>query len=124
MVSCSTAKKKDAESSSSQSQPAAKLVAEKDAHVKSSKKKTKEAAVAASDSKAASAHASGGALHCKSGSDERMLEVVAEGPGCKMMYTKGGEASSVATAKSGTTHCQEVFDRIHNKLQGAGYTCQ
>ena len=115
-VGCASAKKK--EDDKAKADPAAKVVAEKSNIVKD--KKTKVEAATSTSVKAGA-----GAVQCKgAGGDDRVLEVVAEGGGCKTVYTKGGQPNNVATSQSGTQHCQEVSDRILGKLQAAGFNCQ
>lgn len=114
-VGCASAHKKDGDKPGKEA--AAKVVHEKSNVVKD--KKAKPAATTATHAKAGA-----GAVTCKGGGDERVLEVVAEGSGCKTIYTKGGQANSIATSANGTQHCQEVSDRVLAKLQAAGFNCQ
>ncbi len=67
--------------------------------------------------------ASGSAILCKKGSDERKLEIITANNGCQLAYTKLGETSNVASAASGTEYCDTVSKRIQGKLADAGYTC-
>jgi hypothetical protein len=116
-VGCASAHKKEGDKTG-KGDAAAKVVSEKSNVVKDKKAKAAAAATTTTAAKAA------GAVTCKSGGDERVLEVVAEGGGCKTMYTKGGQANSVATSGNGTQHCQDVSDKILAKLQAAGFNCQ
>jgi len=92
--------------------------------VKSRTKSKTETETAPTEAKDA-AGASGATVTCKAAGDERLIEVVStEGGGCEVKYTKGGAASIVATANSGTDHCQTVADKIKGNLTGAGYACE
>jgi hypothetical protein len=61
---------------------------------------------------------------CKSGSDERILKISAVDAGCNLDYTKGGSTNSVATQKQGQAKCEEVRDKIKEKLTASGYQCE
>jgi hypothetical protein len=73
---------------------------------------------------AASGTSGATSLTCKSGDDERKLEIAADNGGCKLNYTKAGSASAIASQKQGDAKCQEVFERIQKKLVAAGYDCK
>lgn len=60
---------------------------------------------------------------CQNGSDQRKLSTVAQGEGCELHYEKFGNDQTVATAVSGTGHCEEVRGRIVDKLTAAGFDC-
>ncbi len=61
---------------------------------------------------------------CKSGSDERVLKISDVQGGCNLEYTKAGNTSSVATQKNGQTKCEEVRNKIKEKLAASGYQCE
>jgi hypothetical protein len=67
---------------------------------------------------------SGDSVTCSHGSEERTLEIKAKDSGCELVYTKGGNANSIATAANGKQHCQDVSTKIQGKLTGAGFTCK
>lgn len=71
-----------------------------------------------------SAQALAEAITCESKGDTRKLEIIAEGEGCKLDYTKAGAATTVATQKKGDEKCKEVSDKIKAKLEAAGYVCK
>ena len=61
---------------------------------------------------------------CNYGETERILEnKESDAGGCEVIYTKEGAANSIANAQNETSYCQEVVDRIANKLVAAGFTC-
>lgn len=68
--------------------------------------------------------ASAGAVKCSVAGDERLLEVRAQGKGCELAYTKGGNEGIVASSANGSEHCQSVQQKIKERLSGAGFTCQ
>jgi hypothetical protein len=68
--------------------------------------------------------AAGSEVRCKSGAEERVIAIQTDGGKCEVMYTKAGEAKSVATSMTGGTHCEDVAGRIRGKLEGAGYKCE
>lgn len=73
---------------------------------------------------AASGDSSGGQAECNHKADKRLLSVRPRDKGCELAYTKNAQEAVVATAKSGTSHCQNVLGKIVEKLKGAGFTCQ
>lgn len=77
------------------------------------KKKHKKATVAAT-----------GAVKCTHGQDERVIEVKDKDGGCETVYTKMGEAKTIATSGHGQDHCKEVSSKIQEHLTGAGFSCQ
>lgn len=65
---------------------------------------------------------SAGAVECKSGTDVRTLEVkTASAGGYEVVYTKFGEAKSIATG--GKDHCDAILNRVKGNLANAGFTC-
>jgi hypothetical protein len=82
-------------------------------------KKAKKAAAAASSEATAAA----GAVTCTKGSDSRTIEAKAQGNGCELVYTKNGEAKSVATARSGMDYCQAAATKLQTTLSNAGMSC-
>ena len=68
--------------------------------------------------------ASADAVKCSVAGDERLLEVRAQGKGCELAYTKGGNEGIVATSGNGSEHCVAVQQKIKERLSGAGFTCQ
>ncbi|MCB0347432.1 MAG: hypothetical protein KDD37_01280 [Bdellovibrionales bacterium] len=89
----------------------------------SSKKASTEKA--AMDGKAAAtataAKASAGATECKSGTDVRSIDVKSADGAFEVIYTKFGEAKSIATG--GREHCEAIRDRVKGNLANAGFTC-
>lgn len=62
---------------------------------------------------------------CNYGETERVLEnKESDNGGCELVYTKEGNANTIANAANQTEYCQEVLDRVANKLANAGFTCQ
>ena len=66
--------------------------------------------------------ASAGATECKSGTDVRNIEVKATASGTEVVYTKFGEAKSIATG--GKEHCDAIKNRVVGNLEKSGYTCK
>lgn len=63
-----------------------------------------------------------GAIECKSGTDVRNLELkTASAGGYEVVYTKFGEAKSIATG--GKEHCEAILNRVKGNLANAGFTC-
>ena len=85
---------------------------------------TKPKAVSSSADKANVATTTLGALTCTHGSDSRSIEIKSPGAGCELMYTKNGDAKSIATAKNGTTYCAGVSEKLAKNLSAAGFSCK
>jgi hypothetical protein len=77
-------------------------------------KKTKKSAVASTAA----------TVKCTHNSDERMIEIKDKDGGCETVYTKMGEANSIASSSHGNEHCQQVSEKIQKNLTSAGFTCQ
>jgi hypothetical protein len=60
-------------------------------------------------------------IECKSGSDVRVLEIKSANGSYEVVYTKLGEAKSIATG--GKAHCEAIRDRVKGNLANAGFTC-
>lgn len=76
-------------------------------------------------SAAAVASASASKLTCTSGKEVRTLEIKSEtGKACDLIYTKGGESKSLASAKSDTAYCQKIIEKVSKNLSSAGYKCE
>lgn len=95
----------------------------KAADVKASTTTTKAVAPKA-EATVASATASAGVITCTQGSDSRSIELKTAGAVCELMYTKNGEAKSIATAKNGTEYCAGVSDKVVKNLSAAGFSCK
>lgn len=67
---------------------------------------------------------SASSMTCTSGSVSRGIDLNTTGAGCELMYTKNGEAKSIATAKNGTTYCEGVKDKLVKNLTAAGFSCK
>src|SRR4051794_1899819 len=107
---CAHHKNDAAKSSTSATTPPAAATTTKaqDKEAKKAEKKAKKEAkkAAKAEAKAAEAKADadakstatggGDMITCKSGSEERTIEIQAKDAGCETIYTKGGEAKSVA----------------------------
>lgn len=79
----------------------------------------------AKDAKDAAKAALDGEVTCTSGKDVRTIGVKAlESGGCEVMYTKFGEATSVASGSKGSDHCSSVVTKIKDNLQNAGFKCE
>ncbi len=63
-------------------------------------------------------------IKCMSGSDERTLANTAKDSGCELIYTKGGEAKTIATQIIGDAKCVEVMGKVRANLENAGFKCQ
>ncbi|MAZ49065.1 MAG: hypothetical protein CME65_10905 [Halobacteriovoraceae bacterium] len=62
---------------------------------------------------------------CTSGEVERALEnKFSDDGGCEVIYSKDGSENVIANAKNNLDYCQEVVDRVANKLSNAGFSCQ
>ncbi len=89
-----------------------------------SKKSTEKDAAAKETKAAATATATKagvGATECKSGTDIRSIEVKTADGASEVVYTKFGEAKSIATG--GREHCEAIRDRVKGNLVNAGFTC-
>jgi hypothetical protein len=61
---------------------------------------------------------------CKSGSEERIVEVQSrEGGGCKVVYTSAGTAKTVGEAAHQLDFCDQLLERMIKKFEAAGYKC-
>ena len=65
-----------------------------------------------------------GLVTCSLKAEKRVLEVKNADGGCEVMYTKGGEAKSVASSRHGNEHCKKTVENIKGKLVAAGWSCQ
>lgn len=75
--------------------------------------------------KAAKSEATAAAkVECKNGGDARLLEIRSKGGGCEIAYTKGGQENVVGSSQNGNAHCEEISNRIKDKLTAAGFTCE
>ncbi|MCB9083145.1 MAG: hypothetical protein H6624_02315 [Bdellovibrionaceae bacterium] len=111
IFSCASTKKKDGAPTGDTAAPAA-------AEAKSEETPKADAAPAK-----AAANSAGAAV-CKAPGDERQLEVVKpDGGGCEVHYTKFGTDKVVANAQNDISYCEEVFNRIKNRLVEAGFEC-
>ena len=61
---------------------------------------------------------------CELKGETRKLEILADGEGCKLEYTKTGATTTIATQKKGHEKCKEVSDKTKGKLEASGYTCK
>jgi hypothetical protein len=79
----------------------------------------------AENSKASAAKPGDGTkVECSHKGDTRTLELRAKGAGCELAYTKAGKEGVVASAAHGKDYCQKAFDKLQDKLKGAGYDCK
>jgi hypothetical protein len=62
-------------------------------------------------------------LSCTRDTETRVLEIVAQGGGCSLNYTKEGKTSPVASSSHGTKHCADSQKKISTKLEKAGFKC-
>ena len=66
-----------------------------------------------------------GKVTCSHGNEVRTIEVApAEGKACEVIYTKAGEAKSVASAITDNSFCESVSQKISKHLEDAGYKCE
>lgn len=63
------------------------------------------------------------AVVCRSGEEERRLELFKRDGGCALRYTKQGKSADVATSKSGTRHCKKALKKIKRRLKATGNHC-
>lgn len=62
---------------------------------------------------------------CKSGSDERIIEVVQkDGAGCAVNYTKSGATSEIGSALNDASVCQGIVAKVRGNLETAGFACK
>lgn len=76
------------------------------------------------EKKATSAEATEGTVTCTHGSDVRTVEVKSVGSGCEVIYSKGGEAKTVADAKNDKGFCATKSEKLQKNLEGAGFDCK
>lgn len=63
-------------------------------------------------------------LVCKSGQEERSLELAKKGSGCEVIYTKQGSPKIIAQQRLGTLRCDDVFHTLQTKLAKGGFNCE
>lgn len=63
-------------------------------------------------------------ISCEKGKDARILEVVKEGPGCIMNYTKNGKTTAETKSAHGDKHCLDHQKKVREKLERSGFKCQ
>ena len=63
-------------------------------------------------------------VSCKSGSDERTIEISKKDGGCSVHYTKAGEAKEIGNAVNDHGTCQQIVDKVRGNLQNAGFACK
>jgi hypothetical protein len=61
---------------------------------------------------------------CDSGADMRSLEIHRLPSGCELHYTKFGKSKVVSSAKHGTKHCEESFQKIIKELEDQMFRCE
>jgi|LakMenE01Jun11ns_1017448.scaffolds.fasta_scaffold9595683_2 hypothetical protein len=63
-------------------------------------------------------------LKCKSGKDERVLEIKStEAGGCELAYIKFGERKIIATSIQGLNHCEKVMQKTKSSLENSKFLC-
>lgn len=63
-------------------------------------------------------------LKCKSGKDERLLEIVStEAGGCELSYSKFGDRKIIATSIQGLNHCEKVMQKTRSALENSKFLC-
>lgn len=115
VVSCASGSKKEKAPEMEKKVEAAKMEAKKEAKtaVKKEMKKKPEA-------KKWSDH-----VTCSWGENVRIIKKQKpENGGCEVLYTKEGVEDSIANAQNDIDYCQEIVDRIANKLTAAGFKCE
>lgn len=115
----STESKPAAPAASAPAQPAAKV-----APADPAKPAAKPAASSSSASSNDGAATLTNLVTCKSGSDERTLEISKKDEGCAVHYTKFGEAQEIGAAQADQTFCQKLVDKVRDNLEAAGFTCK
>ena len=63
-------------------------------------------------------------LICKSGSEERKLEIQTKEKGCELLYTRLGETKTIATQIVGHEKCEQVLAGIQEKLVASAFKCE
>jgi streptogramin lyase len=63
-------------------------------------------------------------ISCEKGKDTRILEVIRDGAGCIVNYTKNGKTSSATRSSHGDKHCLDYQKKVREKLEHSGYKCQ
>ncbi len=104
--------------SSMKATPTVKVEAKKEE--KHSTKKSHAKTIVSAEAKATTGSAE---LVCKSGSDERKLNIQVKDSGCELQYTKAGETKVIASQISGSEKCEEVMTSVKEKLVASGFTC-
>lgn len=87
-------------------------------------KKTTKSETIKKDKVAVTTTTAGVVMTCVNGSDSRSIELKNVGTGCELMYTKHGEAKSIATAKNGSEYCEKISQKLVKNLNAAGIICK
>lgn len=124
LLGCSSKGKSEAKASEAKPAAAAAATPSTETRTTPVSKAVKAVKKEAAKATAAATEASVGSTSCKSGSDQRSIEVKPAGEGCEVVYTKAGEAKTVASAVSDKGHCNNVAEKITNNLKTAGYSCE
>lgn len=62
---------------------------------------------------------------CSSTSEKRKLQVVKEGSGCKVNYTKDNITTAIgSSSKSETDFCTGLVEKVKTKLVDHGFDCK
>ncbi|MEK6772575.1 MAG: hypothetical protein AABY64_01430 [Bdellovibrionota bacterium] len=62
---------------------------------------------------------------CSSASEKRKLQVVKEGSGCKVNYTKDSITTAIgSSSKSETDFCTGLVEKVKTKLVDHGFDCK
>jgi|SRR6185437_15530724 len=62
-------------------------------------------------------------VSCTKKQDTRVLDIIKDGPGCKLNYEKFGKTSAVATSMRGMKHCISSQKKIRTHLEHYGFKC-
>jgi len=61
---------------------------------------------------------------CQRDKDVRSFEIeVSQPKGCELVYSKHGSKEKIASSAHGTTHCEQVRERVRGNLEAAGFKC-
>jgi len=63
-------------------------------------------------------------LYCAGRNDSRVVEVTnTPDGGCEVRYTKFGETKVVANAQNDLSYCEQIYERITQRLNSAAFEC-
>lgn len=63
-------------------------------------------------------------LTCHGPHEERFLDIMPNGAGCVLMYTRQKEAKEVARAQYSLEPCQKAMKKIRDRLEAGSFACE